>query len=425
MKFLKLFVIFFLSQMVFPLYAQYMSSPQLSGVGLPFFRSGIFRTFSEDGQKRIVKIYLQILNDDLTFLKGEDSFFGELQYEVYVNNKDNEAVFNRTVNERVNTINYEETNSRQIFNTFVTEVELPPGEYEAVITVLDKNNNKQVNRKIKFNLEAINGLNFLISDIMFFQKFEQDSSGQIINFEPSLLNNFSGGGKYIYFYFTSVVKNPQDTLKINYKILDPRKFVNQSNEYLLVDKPVFNKHFVRINREQFDQNRYEVELNAECNEKVMTSRKLFSFFWTTSPNSPKDLDLALEQMRYIVDADSVGWALKQKYEDKSGYFDRFWKRMDPNPDTEKNELLDEYFMRVNFATQNFSTITTDGWKTDRGRIFIKFGQPEDIERYPFQINSHPFEIWRYYSLRKEFLFEDRTGFGEYYLHPSYYDEEYN
>jgi GWxTD domain-containing protein len=222
-----------------------------------------------------------------------------------------------------------------------------------------------------------------------------------------------------------VVKNLDDTLNISYKILDQKNYVNQSNQYTLINKPLFNEHFIRINREHFDQSRYEIELTAEKNGKKITMRKLFSFFWTSAPDSPKDLDIALEQMRYIIDADSIGWALKQNHEEKLGYFERFWERMDPNPDTEKNELLNEYYGRVNFTIQNFSTMNIDGWRTDRGRIFIKFGQPEDIERYPFEMHRYPFEIWRYYSLRKIFLFEDRTGFGEYYLNPAYYNEEYN
>ncbi len=137
------------------------------------------------------------------------------------------------------------------------------------------------------------------------------------------------------------------------------------------------------------------------------------------------MNLALEQMRYILDADSVDWALKQPYKEKKAYFKRFWARMDPNKITQKNELMEEFYRRVNFATENFSTITIEGWRTDRGRIFIKFGEPDDIERHPFEMNTTPFEVWRYYNLRKVFVFVDRTGFGDYFLDPHYLDEEYN
>jgi len=402
-----------------------MSAPKLSGVGLPFFRTGIFRTFSQDGQNRIVRIFIQMINDDLTFLKNGNIFYAEIQYEIFVNDQNKKSVFNKTVTKRIETNNFDETNSREIKNTFSTDIQLPAGEYNAIITVLDKNSNKQVNRKIKFNVEDWDGTDFLISDLLFFQKFKRDSLGRIVSFEPSLLNNFSGSGKYIYFYFTTVVKDPHDTLTIKYSIHDARNSIHQINQYYVVNKGNYNEHFVRINREHFDQNSYELRLSGKYHGKTISSHKFFTFFWTLTPEKPKDLNLALEQMRYIMDADSIDWALKQPYEERLAYFKRFWKRMDPDPETEKNELMDEYFQRVNIATESFSTMTTEGWRTDRGRIYIKFGPPDDIERYPFEMGTYPFEIWRYYSLRKVFVFVDRTGFGDYYLHPDYYDEEYN
>ena len=129
-------------------------------------------------------------------------------------------------------------------------------------------------------------------------------------------------------------------------------------------------------------------------------------------------------MRYIPEADSIKWALKQDYKEQLAYFQRFWKRIDPNPDTEKNELIEEYYQRVNIANQLFSTPNMGGWLTDRGRIYIKFGSPDDIERHPFELDSKPYQIWRYYSLRKTFLFIDTSGFGDYFLDPNYMDVEY-
>ena len=79
---------------------------------------------------------------------------------------------------------------------------------------------------------------------------------------------------------------------------------------------------------------------------------------------------------------------------------------------------------MNYANEHFSGLAMDGWLTDRGRIFIKFGPPDDIERHPFELETRPYEIWRYYSLRKVFLFQDYTGFGDYRLHPDYVNVEY-
>ena len=407
--------------------AQYLASSKMSGIGVPFFQTGIFRTFQEsvEDSLRLVRIYFQIINDDLTFLKQEDNYQADVEFDIYITNKSKEFVFNRTVNKQIKTTQYEETNSRQLANTFHTDITLKPDNYDLIITALDKNNNKQVNRKINFELDDLREKKFLISDILFFQNFQLDSSNQISSFEPNLTNNFSGQGKNFYFYFASIVSDPQDTLRVKYMIRNPEGNIVQFNQYILVNNKNINENYIRINRQLFDQSRYELEVTASYKNQTIKTKKIFSFYWTDNPDSPKDLMNALDQMRYIVEADSVGWALKQNYDEKLGYFKRFWKRVDPNPETEKNELMDEYYLRVNTANQNFSTLSQDGWLTDRGRIFIKFGEPDDIERHPFEINSQPYEIWRYYGLRKVFLFIDRTSFGDYYLHPNYLDEEFN
>lgn len=407
--------------------AQYLSSSNLSGIGVPFFHAGIFRTFKEDSidSLRLVRIYFQIINDDVTFVKQDSFYVAEVEFDIFINNEPGDFTFTRTLKKEIKLTEFEKTNSRNLVNTYSTEIELKAGNYDMIVTALDKTNNKQVNRKVKFELQDLKTNRFLISDILFFQEYEIDSTYRIVSFNPNLTNNFGGQGKYFYFYFTSVVTDPSDTLKVEYIIRNLGGNVTQLNQYKIVNNQNTNEHFIRINRQQFDQSRYELEVIGKYGNQVMKSKKMFSFFWTDNPDSPQDLTNALDQMQYIPEADSFKWALKQPYNEKLAYFQRFWKRMDPNPETEKNELMDEFYLRVNVANQNFSTISQEGWKTDRGRIFIKFGDPDDIERHPFELNSDPYVIWRYYNYRKIFLFLDRSGFGDYYLHPNYLDEEYN
>jgi hypothetical protein len=76
--------------------------------------------------------------------------------------------------------------------------------------------------------------------------------------------------------------------------------------------------------------------------------------------------------------------------------------------------MDEYYLRVEYANENFST-NRDGWETDRGRIYVLYGEPTDIERHPFEINSKPYEVWYYDHLNRRFVFVDYTGFGDYEL----------
>ena len=407
-------------------YSQYLGSPKLSGIGLPYFNTEVFPTVTKDGSQRIVRVYVQVLNDDITFVSVDSGYIAEIQIDIYLSEKEQDFVFTRTLNKEIFSENFDETNSQKIVNMFSTEIPIDSGKFEAVITVLDKNTGKQVNRKIFFELPPLNDLPFLISEALIFDRFKKDSTGKIIDFIPNLTGNFSSDSNFVYIYFnTFIVDSEYDSLNIHYVIRDASNYINQQNQYNIDGRSRFREHFIRFSRHQFERARYSVKITASTGKYKYDIDKFISFFWTISPNSPQDIDLALKQMDYLADRDSINYFLKQPFESKRAYFERFWKEMDPNPKTNKNELMDEYYRRVNIANQSFSTMSQEGWLTDRGRIFIKFGEPDDIERHPFEMDSYPYEIWQYYTLRKVFLFIDRLGFGDYYLHPSYLDEEYN
>lgn len=93
----------------------------------------------------------------------------------------------------------------------------------------------------------------------------------------------------------------------------------------------------------------------------------------------------------------------------------FWKEVDPTPETEFNEALEIFSTRYPTARENYRRF--DGAIADMGKIYVKYGQPDEIDRHPFELNTLPYEIWYYYDLNRVFFFVDRTGFGEYELVP--------
>lgn len=106
----------------------------------------------------------------------------------------------------------------------------------------------------------------------------------------------------------------------------------------------------------------------------------------------------------------------------------FWKRRDQMTGRAPGESHNIYINLIREANERFSHGSTDGWKTDRGRILVVYGHPDDIERYPYSENSKPYTIWRYYQLDggSDFIFYDRMGFGNYELiHSTYYNELQN
>ena len=137
--------------------------------------------------------------------------------------------------------------------------------------------------------------------------------------------------------------------------------------------------------------------------------------WQGVPHSVKDLDLAIEQLRYIAkDEEFSALHAAKTPEEKQSLFNEFWKKRDPNPNTPRNERMEEFYARVEYANKHFSHYI-DGWRTDMGMVFIIFGPPNNVERHPFETDTKPYEIWSYYDLNYSILFMDETGFGDYRL----------
>lgn len=134
----------------------------------------------------------------------------------------------------------------------------------------------------------------------------------------------------------------------------------------------------------------------------------------------------------ITDEEKKAFKALSTDEERENFIELFWGRRDPNPDTEENEYREQYYERVAYANEHF-TSGMPGWKTDRGRIYIAWGKPDSVESHPSggsynrpsyegggDITAYPFEIWFYRHLDNvgdglEIEFVDPTGSGEYRL----------
>jgi GWxTD domain-containing protein len=68
-------------------------------------------------------------------------------------------------------------------------------------------------------------------------------------------------------------------------------------------------------------------------------------------------------------------------DEREQFVEQFWLRRDPTPETAENEYKEEHYRRIAYANDHFAS-GIPGWKTDRGRIYIRFGPPDDIEAHP-------------------------------------------
>ncbi|HYL97650.1 MAG TPA: GWxTD domain-containing protein [Blastocatellia bacterium] len=138
-----------------------------------------------------------------------------------------------------------------------------------------------------------------------------------------------------------------------------------------------------------------------------------------------------EDVAYIItDEERRAFKALKTDEERDQFIEAFWLRRDPDPDTPENEYKDEYYRRIQYANEHFAS-GIPGWKTDRGRIYIMFGKPDEIESHPAggpydrpsyegggTTETYPFEDWWYRYIDGvgsdiEIEFVDPTGSGEY------------
>jgi GWxTD domain-containing protein len=138
-----------------------------------------------------------------------------------------------------------------------------------------------------------------------------------------------------------------------------------------------------------------------------------------------------EDVSYIItDQERKAFKALKTDEERDSFVEQFWLRRDPDPDTPENEYREQYHERIQYANERFAS-GIPGWKTDRGRIYITFGKPDQIESHPSggsynrpswegggTTSTYPFEIWWYRYIEGigsdiEIEFVDPSGTGEY------------
>jgi len=119
-------------------------------------------------------------------------------------------------------------------------------------------------------------------------------------------------------------------------------------------------------------------------------------------------------------------------EERDNFIEAFWQRRDPTPDTPENEYKEEHYQRIAYANEHFAA-GVQGWRSDRGRIYITYGKPDEIDSHPSggsyerpmdegggETSTYPFEDWRYRYLEgigQEVIIEfvDTCMCGEYHM----------
>ncbi|OGU65799.1 MAG: hypothetical protein A2W30_04195 [Ignavibacteria bacterium RBG_16_36_9] len=377
-----------------------------------------FLSFKGDNDKARLDFFIQVPYDAVQFVKTGQGF--EAAYTVTVSVFDEEKknlITEKIWNEKIVAISFELTTSPENFNLGHRSFELAPGVYSIKTSLFDKDSKNEYSSENKVVVKQFTPVPS-VSDIMLIAKktLIEGSSKIIPNVSRSVVTDRDPLSTFFEIYSDTV-----SNFFVDYEIFDDKETSVYKSTKEVGVKEGNNQIFNNIDSLNLNlgKNLLKITLRDSTGKVYDASSKSFISRWVGVPITVTDLDKAIEQLIYLASPEDLTFIKETEIRmEKAKRFVAFWKKQDPNPADEYNPVFNEYYNRVAYTNQNFTSYSLEGWRSDRGMVLIILGAPDNIDRHPFEYYSKPYEVWQYYNLNKQFIFVDYTGFGDYRLDPS-------
>ncbi|NLT52263.1 MAG: GWxTD domain-containing protein [Ignavibacteria bacterium] len=418
MKFISALFIFFTGLL--------FSQPEIDKKNFPysvtpdFFIDAVPYKSAEAGKTRM-DIFIQLPYSNLQFIKSGEKYVAEYSANIIIYNEDKSLMLdNQNWNQKIVTEDFYATSSRGSFSLSLKSFNLAPGNYYGICQVTDKESKKNFKYENILFVPQLND-SLSLSGILLIQKRITDSNGKT-RIMPNISGEVSSNIKTLPFMF-EINSNKSRNVFLKYTIKNDQEEVFQKviPEKLDSGRNNFSQDIENLN---FNLGNYKlfVELRNERDSLISSISKSFHSQIFGFPSTVNDLDKAIDQMVYIASGSEYAEIkAAETYDEKMKRFTDYWEKIDPSPNTLENEILNEYYRRVEYANKNFGSYF-GGWRSDMGMIYITLGPPNNIERHPFDYDSKPYEKWEYFNLNRTFIFVDYSGFGDYRLINADYGE---
>lgn len=382
--------------------------------------------FPSDSQEVNCSITFKMPYDKLVFVKDGDLFLSGV--EVFYEIKQNKEIVRRINSSKsVSVSTYEETLLKNSYIEGVANFRIPRGNYQIIPSILLSNTRDMIPlERLSFDMDIRFENKNVVTSIVEpdNRKCNGFNGKKLIN-----LNNLIPFDEKKYDLLITVIKENIDTIKV--EIIQNKKVVQNVTldkyltgsvsiedceddiVYLLKDKTDIWKTFLFPN---LGNGLIEGPMSVVITSAKDTLYKTeLVVEWLNKPETLSDINLSAELYMKITGDRGVKKIFDAPSEEYYNQLFEYWKKLDPVVSTSFNELMSEFYLRADIAKSKFKTTDNiPGAKTDRGHIFIKYGEPDNTER-SYNGKNKIIEIWKYEKLQKEFVFEDTSGLGNYQL----------
>jgi GWxTD domain-containing protein len=388
-----------------------------------------FKSQSTDSVQ--LEIYYRIFNRAIQFIKIGELFKANYEVSVVIFDDNGRQVKSFTKSREMTVNDYARTISGHDFRTSQINFFLAKGKYQADCTLIDRNSGESAKRVLKFSIPQydssdpiISGIEFLgtIDTILYDSLFIKGGQTMI----PSVSREYSGDSAAVLLYYHEIYKGEKgkDVIKIETQILDRNIDAVYRDTLTSPFGDNIIKQVRKISLSDIKAGQYtlHVILLGRRDRIVDEIKEPFRVYWSPDAMVRNDFETAVSQLKYIASASELkGFKNARTSDDKIKLWQDFWFSRDPTPGTADNEARDGYYLRIEYANERYGILKKEGWRTDRGMIYITYGEPDQIEDYPFEPDSKAYQVWYYYhsGYVKRFIFIDDWGDGDFRLQYPY------
>lgn len=334
---------------------------------------------------------------------------------------------------------YRHTSATDLFVNGGLDVSLKPGKYLYVFTI-EQGNEADTKYNVRRFLR-IKPMDTDTSNVAYYTEDFSDQTGKLLN-----IGNRIFYGQDFYAHINIPDYKPETTYELKVReVGKPEKDDGDPQQSVLFEKELTSKEISQalnpdinnlhgspvVNLEQagnakgytfasvkipgstFPNTFFALSIKEKGADKPIFRDGLQSL-WINMPKSLLNLNVALNMMRFIVPEKKLKELKDGDFQTRKEKFNKFWAEKDPTPETKYNELMAEYYRRIDYVFREFGSIRIPGYKTDQGKVYIQYGPPGDTDlSYPSDGRS--VQVWKYPEKNLKFVFRATSGFGEYKL----------
>ena len=400
-----LFLIFLFGTVIFTEYC-YSQGRQTEQKNIKYYYR-ISRLPTTVPDTTLLQFNLTIPYKSLIFISDDTCYSAGIIVNIFITDKDHNSVYDHSWRKTIKIDNYQSTNSDTTFQQFVTNTKIPAGEYNIVLEATDINIGIPEYNEVKIKIQDYSDKRFVLGDMLLFDGIHDFSEIDYRDLSPALTNvcrdDFTLFTQVFLLDSSVTLRCETNWFDNNRKAFKDPIFIARKGRTLTL----FQSYSIK----EALQGRFDVQFRVSGKGVEPKSTELsIDVIKNVDYYSEESIDMAIEQMKYIGEGevwDSLRNA--QEIDKKKYFFKRFWNDYYSVPDTSKNPVQEEYFRRVRHSNRAFNE-GMEGWRTDRGRTYIMYGPPSDVEKTT-DGSMRRIEIWTYQNVERQYVFIDVNGNG--------------